>query len=99
MEGGITRLFRSPKLSIQLLVTPNPIEEKATIISRVYEEMPVKITLNDIRGKISSVVFEGLQKEGEQIFPLNLSQYPNGAYVITMITPIGTDSQIVEVQK
>jgi PKD repeat protein len=99
MEGGSPRLFRSPQTAIQLLVNPNPIPDKATIISKVIEDMPVRIMINDLNGRIGSVLFEGLQKEGERLFTHDFSKYPNGTYVITMVTPLGTEAQIVEVQK
>ncbi len=98
-EGGTTRLFKSPKTAFQLIVSPNPIQDRATIISKINEEIAVKITINDLNGRLSSVVFEGLQKEGEKLFIKDFSQYPNGTYVITMITPLGVETQIVEVQK
>lgn len=63
---------------------PNPARNKTTISYYIDNSEQVKISLMDIHGKNSTIVFNKLQPYGEHTVELDLSVYAPGQYLYTL---------------
>ena len=80
--------------------SPNPIRNAtATISFELPESSDVQIQVYDITGRVSNEFSLGRQPIGLSQYPLNVSNYANGTYVMVLITENASVSQKLVISK
>lgn len=74
----------SPSIYFDTKVFPNPAIEQSNLIIDVKQDEYYLITLMDLSGNILEEIFQGELIEGEQQFMINLNEYSNGYYLISI---------------
>jgi len=63
---------------------PNPTIDQSNLIINVKQDDFYVVTLMDLNGKVLDEIFQGDLVEGEQQFMINLNDYSNGYYFISI---------------
>lgn len=92
MAGNSPALFYSTGKTL-LSVSPIPSNELAIISYSLSQKTSVTLVIHDMTGKIMATINEGVRETGEYTTPLNSSIFPNGAYLLQLITDAGVIAQ------
>ncbi len=84
LQSPITGVTEMPDFPAQeLLITPNPTSGNAEISFELSKQSDVEISITDILGKNSEVVFNSILESGAQRIPVELT-FPSGSYFCTV---------------
>lgn len=92
IAGGAPSLFYSTGKTL-LSVSPMPTNELAIISYSLLQKTSVKLVIYDMTGKIMATINEGVRETGEYTTLLNSSMFPNGTYLLQLITDAGVVAQ------
>ena len=69
-------------LQVDAVVKPNPINDTGTVDLTLNQPSKIRVELYDFHGIRINELFEGELSEGSHSFPMNLSEKPNGIYLL-----------------
>ena len=78
-------------------ISPDPVHDVATIEYELVENGPVRLTIADMLGGESVVLAEANGTPGRHVARLDASALPSGVYIVTLGTPTGRASALMQV--
>lgn len=93
----MTTATEEPVAVTGILVYPNPANQQFNIELALQEEMPVRIGLYDLNGRLVSSVAEQTFGAGNQLLRVPTADLPNGIYMLTVFTGNNVNSQRIVV--
>ncbi len=78
---------------------PNPAQNEALFNFSLPSISPINVQINDLNGRVISTLNLGQTNAGENSFTLNLTDFRNGLYIVSLQTKNGVVTQKFTVQK
>jgi hypothetical protein len=76
---------------------PNPFHTTTTVRYSLRGEMPVRIAVYDVAGRLLRILDEGTRPAGTHVLRFDAASLPSGAYLLRLSTPAGSGTRMMEV--
>jgi hypothetical protein len=69
----------------EITISPNPVRNEGKVLYEIFENTNANLAVYDANGKLVNKIFEGYLSAGTYSEIIDVSQLPNGAYIIRLM--------------